>query len=58
MLFRSQDSKYWLDSKKIFEHVGWHPEIDLDTGLNEMVQWGTKYLNELRNYSTDYVMRG
>lgn len=53
-----QDSKYWLDSKKIFEHVGWYPEIDLDTGLNEMVQWGTKYLNELRNYSTDYVMRG
>ncbi|MEM9209913.1 MAG: GDP-mannose 4,6-dehydratase [Pseudomonadota bacterium] len=52
-----QDSRYWLDSTKIKEHVGWEPEIDWDQGLAEMVDWGKTYLDEIKNVPTDYVLR-
>jgi dTDP-glucose 4,6-dehydratase len=53
-----QDSRYWLDSSKIKEHIGWEPQIDWDEGLAEMVEWEKTYLDELRQTSTAYVMRG
>ena len=53
-----QDSRYWLDSSKIKNDLGWSPEITWEVGLNEMVEWGKKYLPEIRNLSSDYVLRG
>lgn len=53
-----QDSRYWLDSSKIKEHVGWEPQIGWDEGLGEMVDWGRKYFDELSRTTTDFVMRG
>lgn len=53
-----QDSRYWLDSSAIFDDLGWKPEIDWQQGLQEMVDWGTKYLPYLKDRPTDYVMRG
>lgn len=52
-----QDSKYWLDSRKIESQLGWKPKIDWDTGLKEMVDWGLKYRHLLLDMKTDYVMR-
>jgi dTDP-glucose 4,6-dehydratase len=53
-----QDSRYWLDSSKIESTLGWKQLIDWDTGLSEMVQWGTTFASQIKNYSTDYVLRG
>lgn len=53
-----QDAQYWLDSSAIKRDVGWEPEIDLATGLAEMVAWGRTYLDELREWPQDYVLRG
>ena len=53
-----QDSRYWLDSSAIKEDVGWEPEIGWDEGLGEMVAWGREYLDTLRVWPTDYVLRG
>jgi dTDP-glucose 4,6-dehydratase len=53
-----QDSRYWLDSSAIKRDCGWAPEIGLDEGLREMVAWGRKYLDQLRDLPTDYVLRG
>lgn len=53
-----QDAKYWLDSSKIKNEIGWSPEITWGEGLNEMVSWGREYLDEIRNLSSEYVMRG
>ncbi len=53
-----QDSRYWLDSSAIKRDCGWAPEISLDQGLAEMVAWGRTYLDQLRDLSTDYVLRG
>lgn len=52
-----QDSRYWLDSSAIKRDAGWEPQISLEEGLKEMVEWGRMYLPQLRETSTDYVLR-
>jgi dTDP-glucose 4,6-dehydratase len=52
-----QDAQYWLDSGAIKQDVGWEPRISLEEGLAEMVAWGGKYLNFLKDYPTAYVLR-
>jgi len=52
-----QDSRYWLDSSRIKNAVGWEPLIGWDEGLAEMVAWGKKYLPWIKDWPTDYVLR-
>jgi dTDP-glucose 4,6-dehydratase len=52
-----QDSRYWLDSSAISRDVGWEPRISLEEGITEMVEWGRKYLDQLRDWPTDYTLR-
>lgn len=52
-----QDSQYWLDSSAIKRDLGWEPQISLEEGLREMVEWGRTYLPQLQTVSTDYVLR-
>lgn len=52
-----QDSRYWLDSSAIKRDVGWEPNITWEEGLKEMVDWGRKYLDQLRDWPVDYVLR-
>lgn len=52
-----QDSRYWLDSSAIRAATGWEPEIGWDEGLAEMVAWGRKYWDQLKDWPTDYVLR-
>jgi dTDP-glucose 4,6-dehydratase len=53
-----QDSRYWLDSSAIKRDVGWTPQIGWEEGLGEMVAWGRKYLDQLRSWPQNYVLRG
>jgi len=53
-----QDARYWLDSSAIKRDVGWEAQIGLEEGLAEMVAWGRKYLDDIRDWPTDYVLRG
>lgn len=52
-----QDSRYWLDSSAIKRDVGWEPQITWQEGMAEMVDWGRKYLPQLREWPMDYVLR-
>jgi dTDP-glucose 4,6-dehydratase len=52
-----QDSRYWLDSSAIKRDVGWEPQITWEQGLREMVDWGRKYIDQLRDWPMDYVLR-
>jgi len=52
-----QDARYWLDSSAIKRDVGWEPRIGWQEGLAEMVAWGRKYLDRLRDWPMDYVLR-
>ncbi|HEY9081034.1 NAD-dependent epimerase/dehydratase family protein [Magnetovibrio sp.] len=52
-----QDARYWLDSSAVKADIGWEPEITWEEGLEEMVEWGKKYIDVLRGLSKDFVMR-
>ncbi|MEW6248861.1 MAG: GDP-mannose 4,6-dehydratase [Nitrospirota bacterium] len=52
-----QDSRYWLDSSAIKRDVGWEPQISLEEGIKEMVEWGMKYLDVLKDWPMDYTLR-
>lgn len=52
-----QDARYWLDSSAIKRDVGWEAEISWAEGLGEMVAWGHKYIDQLRDWPMDYVLR-
>ena len=52
-----QDAQYWLDSSAIRRDVGWEPQIDLETGLRDMVDWGRKYIDVLRDWPKGYTLR-
>jgi dTDP-glucose 4,6-dehydratase len=52
-----QDARYWLDSSAIKRDVGWEPRIGLEEGITDMVEWGRKYLGQLRDWPTDYTLR-
>ncbi len=52
-----QDSRYWLDSSAIKRDVGWEPQIGWEDGLEEMASWARKYLDQLRDWPMDYVLR-
>lgn len=50
-----QDGCYFLDSGKL-RNLGWRPQIDLTTGIDEMVQWVKAY-PELLTMSTEFEVR-
>jgi dTDP-glucose 4,6-dehydratase len=52
-----QDARYWLDSSAIRRDVGWEPTIGIEEGIGEMVAWGRNYLDQLRDWPTDYTLR-
>lgn len=53
-----QDSRYWLDSSAIQRDLDWTPQIGWEEGLNEMVAWGRKYYEQLKDVPMNYVLRG
>ena len=54
---QGQDGQYWLDSSALKRDTGWVPEISLEQGIQEMIDWGRKYLPQLQNWPTGYVLR-
>jgi dTDP-glucose 4,6-dehydratase len=52
-----QDSRYWLDSSRAKNELGWKQTTGWNEGLAEMVAWGQKYRDEITSASTDYVLR-
>ena len=52
-----QDVRYWLDSSAIKRDLGWESEIGLEEGIAEMLAWGKTYLDQLRDWPTDYALR-
>ncbi len=52
-----QDARYWLASSKIREAFGWKPLISWNDGLTEVRDWAFAYQDEIKNTSSDYVLR-
>jgi dTDP-glucose 4,6-dehydratase len=52
-----EDANYWLDSSAIKKDLDWAPKISLEEGLSDMVAWGRRYLEFLKQESTEFVLR-
>ena len=51
-----EDQRYWLDSSAIKRDTGWEPQIGLDEGLAEMVEWGRRHIEQLKLAPTEYTL--
>jgi len=51
-----EDAQYWIDSSAIRHDVGWEPTISHREGIQEMIEWGKTYLEDLRAAPTEYVL--
>jgi dTDP-glucose 4,6-dehydratase len=50
-----KDSGYFLDSARLRNHLGWEPEVELDSGLVEVLAWVDANLPELSEMPLEYV---
>lgn len=50
-----KDHAYLLDSSKMSERFGWEPEIELETGIEQTVEWVDRHLEELRKEPLHYI---
>ncbi len=50
-----KDSAYLLDSAKARETLGWADRVDLDTGLQETIDWVRENLRTLQQQPRDYI---
>lgn len=50
-----EDAIYWLDSSAIRKDLGWEPKVSLETGIEEMVAWGRKYIKDLTALPQTYT---
>jgi dTDP-glucose 4,6-dehydratase len=53
---RGEDSQYWLNSEFIKKELGWEPKIGLEEGVADMVSWGWKYLDLIKQDSTAFTL--
>lgn len=51
-----QDSKYWLDSRRIKMDLGWYPFIPLDKGIETMIEWVKQHVTSLSQHPTIYTV--
>ncbi len=51
-----EDPQYWLDSSRIFAELGWQPQISLQVGIKDMIAWGRKYLDLIREDDTAFTL--
>lgn len=52
-----QDDCYWIDSSEIFRDLGWKVEVSHKEGLADMVAWGRKYFDQLKDWPMSYTFR-
>lgn len=54
---KSEDKQYWVNSNKAKKLLKWKPEITLEDGINECIEWVRTYNKELINESNDFFLR-
>lgn len=53
---KGEDQQYWLDSTLIKNELGWEPRISLEDGVADMIAWGQKYLDFIREEPTSFTL--
>ena len=52
-----QDAAYFIDSSKARTELGWRPQVSLQHGLTEVLQWVDQYWAEIRKQPLAYEHR-
>jgi dTDP-glucose 4,6-dehydratase len=52
-----EDKIYWVNSNKIKKELKWKPKISLDEGLDDCINWITKFKDQLTAESTEFELR-
>ena len=52
-----EDAQYWLSSKKLFNDTGWKPEISIEEGIKETVDWVKNNMNNFENENLEFILR-
>jgi dTDP-glucose 4,6-dehydratase len=52
-----KDDEYAIDSTKANVELGWTPKVNLDTGLNNTINWVDNNWDLLKNKSCEYVYK-
>jgi dTDP-glucose 4,6-dehydratase len=52
-----EDSQYWLSSKKLLKDTGWKPEISIEEGIKETVDWVKENMNNFENENLEFILR-
>ncbi|MDR1475611.1 MAG: GDP-mannose 4,6-dehydratase [Holosporales bacterium] len=50
-----EDAVYWLDSSKIKSRLGYKETVSLEQGIDDMINWGRKYLDLLYDEPCKFV---
>ena len=50
-----QDAQYVIDSSKTHSELGWHPEISLDEGLREVINWVDENWQTILSEPLEYI---
>lgn len=53
---KGEDVQYWLDSTLISKDLGWEPRISLEDGAADMIAWGRKYVELIKDDSTAFIL--
>lgn len=54
---KTEDSRYWLDNSKISADLHWKPEITLESGVIEVVEWAKNFMADLETMNHNYELR-
>lgn len=50
-----QDAAYVIDSTKARTELGWKPEISLEEGLSDVIDWVDSFWDEIQTQTLDYI---
>lgn len=52
-----EDRKYWIDSTKIKNQLGWKQQVTFEEGISRMISWVSDYQEDLSKSSDHFTLR-
>jgi dTDP-glucose 4,6-dehydratase len=52
-----QDAAYVIDSARARTELGWSPQVEFTTGIDEVIHWVDEYWEQIQEQPLDYQHR-
>ena len=52
-----EDSKYWIDSSKIKNELGWKSQVSIKEGLKDTINWVQNNIEELSKEDLNFTLK-